>query len=226
MSISKFITNKTYNLTQFYNWLQSKKSGTFLENMTVTLESAADNDSVLTIESAHAKLTFNPKESPSSWAVVSLTGESKTWNYENSGINYNTAGTWLVKAIICSKGIIFNTQTLYNSSAICDNYFGVTVDDSGEVALLRRNGYFNNSTTTGYLGVAYKSTNDYITTLTPAFNSSLTSIAPIVPTTSNEVKFPYAFAALHTQQNSFGLSAVSIDGSNYITDGMFYIKDA
>ena len=42
MAITKFITGNTYNLTEFFKWLQSKKTGTFLENLTMELSAATD----------------------------------------------------------------------------------------------------------------------------------------------------------------------------------------
>lgn len=227
MAISKFVTANTYDLTAFYNWLQAKKSGTFLENMTISLSVATAAGSTLTIASENATFTFNPKNSTAKYTVASLTGETSTQEYYFNSIAYGSAGTLFKGALLCTNGIIIGVYTMYNSNGYwCDNYIGITVDSSGEVAFFCRDGNINTLNPTGYIGIAYKSTAQKATTLTPAYGSPLTSIAPIVPTTSeNDITFPHAFAALHTQQSGLGLAAVSIGTDKYITNGYWYVKD-
>lgn len=227
MAISKFVTANTYDLTAFYNWLQAKKAGTFLENMTISLSEATATGSTLTIASENATFTFNPKNSTAKYAVASLTGETSTQEYYFNNISYGSAGTLFKGALLCTNGIIIGVYTMYNSNGYwCDNYIGITVDSSGEVAFFCRDGNINTLNPTGYIGIAYKSTAQKETALTPAYGSPLTSIAPIVPQTSeNDITFPYAFAALHTQQSGLGLAAVSIGNDKYITNGYWYVKD-
>ena len=74
MAITKFITGNTYNLTEFFKWLQSKKTGTFLENLTMELTAATDTGSTLTIASANATLTFITQTTSATSATVKLTG--------------------------------------------------------------------------------------------------------------------------------------------------------
>ena len=227
MAISKFVTANTYDLTAFYNWLQAKKAGTFLENMTISISKATASGSTLTIASENATFTFNPKVSRDEYVIASLTGEAATQEYRYSSTLHNSAGTLLTGALLCTNGIIIGVYTMYNSNGYwCNNYIGITVDSSGEVAFFRRDGNINNSSPTGYIGIAYKSTAQKVTALTPAYGSPLTSIAPIVPQTSeNDITFPHAFAALHTQQSGLGLAAVSIGNDKYITNGYWYVKD-
>lgn len=227
MAISKFVTANTYDLTAFYNWLQAKKAGTFLENMTISLSAATATGSTLTIASKNATFTFNPKVSRDEYVIASLTGEAATQEYRYSSTLHNSAGTMLTGALLCANGIIIGVYTMYDSNGYwCNNYIGITVDSSGEVAFFRRDGNINNSKPTGYIGIAYKSTAQKATTLSPAYGSPLTSIAPIVPQTSeNDITFPHVFAALHTQQSGLGFATVSIGNDKYITNGYWYIKD-
>lgn len=226
MAISKFVTANTYDLTAFYNWLQAKKAGTFLENMTISLSNATATGSTLTIASENATFTFNPKQGTQAWTVISLAGESGTWTNVTSATGYSGDGTFFGGALLCTNGIILRTSSL-NNTTYTDNYFVITADSSGEVAFVRRNANANQgANANGYIGIAYKSTAQKTTTLTPTYGSPLTSIAPIVPQTSeNDITFPYAFAALHTQQSGLGLAAVSIGTDKYITNGYWYVKD-
>ena len=226
MAISKFVTANTYDLTAFYNWLQAKKSGTFLENMTMELTAATDKGSTLTIASENATFNFNPQQATQAWAVISLTGERETWTNDTTASGYSGDITYFGGALLCANGIILRTSSR-NNTTYTDNYFVITADSSGEVAFVRRNVNANKGAdANGYIGIAYKSTAQKATTLTPAYGSPLTSIAPIVPQTSgNDITFPHAFAALHTQQSGLGLAAVSIGNDKYITNGYWYVKD-
>ena len=226
MAITKFITGNTYNLTEFFKWLQSKKTGTFLENLTMELTAATDTGSTLTIASANATLTFITQTTSATSATVKLTGETKERVYNCSGSSSIGGGVQISGAILCANGIIIRVYTQYSSSTWLTNYFGITVDSSGEVAFFRRDGYINADSISGYVGIAYKTTSTQTVTLTPKYDSPLTSIAPIVPQTSeNDITFPYAFVALHTQQSGLGLAAVSIGNDKYITNGYWYVKD-
>lgn len=226
MAITKFITGNTYNLTEFFKWLQSKKTGTFLENLTMELSVATDTGSTLTIASANATLTFNTLKATSTSVTVKLTGETTERVYNCSGSSSVGGGVQISGAILCANGIIIRVYTQYSSSTWLTNYFGITVDSSGEVAFFRRDGYINADSISGYVGIAYKTTSTQTVTLTPKYDSPLTSIAPIVPQTSeNDITFPYAFVALHTQQSGLGLAAVSIGTDKYITNGYWYVKD-
>ena len=226
MAISKFVTANTYDLTAFYNWLQAKKAGTFLETMTISLSDATATGSILTIASENAIFTFNPKQSTQEWAVISLAGESGTWTNVASATGYSGNGTVFGGALLCTNGILLRMSSL-NNTTYTDNYVVITADSSGEVAFVRRNVDANKGAdANGYIGIAYKSTAQKTTILTPTYGSPLTSIAPIVPQTSeNDITFPYAFAALHTQQSGLGLAAVSIGNDKYITNGYWYVKD-
>ena len=226
MAISKFVTENTYDMTAFYNWLQAKKAGTFLENMTISLSNATATGSTLTIASENATFTFNPKVSRNEYVVASLTCEAATHEYRNGTTGFEKAGIKLTGALLCANGIIIGVYTMYTNGVWANNYIGITVDSSGEVSFFHRDGYINNSSPTGYIGAAYKSTAYNATILTPTYSSPLTSIAPIVPQTSeNNITFPHAFAALHTQQSGLGLATVSIGNNKYITNGYWYIRD-
>ena len=229
MAISKFVTANTYDLTAFYNWLQAKKAGTFLENMTISLSEATTTGSTLTIASENAVFAFITKVSGNEYVVASLRGEAATHEYHYGATGTSSTsktGTLLSGALLCANGIIIGVYTLYLNGIRGNNYIGLTADSSGEVAFFHRDGYINDRTFTGYMGISYKSTVYNATTLTPTYGSPLTSIAPIVPQTSeNNITFPHAFAALHTQQSGLGLAAVSIGNAKYITNGYWYIRD-
>lgn len=227
MAIRRFTTAITYDLTTFYNWLLANKTGTFLENMTITLTSASSTGSELTIASENAVVTFNTKKTKDSFNAVILTGAYNTWAFPFGSVTHTQAGLMFSGAILCSKGILFSTYGMYDSGSWTTNYsFGITVDSSGEIALIHTSGNINVYSVTGYKVAAYDSTATPMVTLKPEYNSTLTSLSPVVPTTgNNSITLPYAFAALHTQFSNQGLAAVAIDGNNYITNGYWYIKD-
>ena len=224
MAIKKYVGDHYYNLTNFYNWLNENKSGTFLENMTITLVTGSDTGSEITIESENAALTYKTIYS-SSGNVVSLHGLYNDWVQYYAGASGNT-GSRFNSVLLCTNGIIFAVDSYSSNGGFPTNYFIVTVDSNGEIAFISTEGNINVTSPTGYRVAAYDSTTTPTVTLTPEYNSMLTSLAPVVPTTGdNSITLPYAFAAVHTQFANRGLSEVAIGGNNYITNGNWYIKD-
>ena len=225
MAINKFTTPNTCDLTTFYNWLQQNKTGTFLEDMTITLQSASSSESTLTIASTHATITIKFQSTASLFNVCSYVGANGTWNCPSNGTSYSAAYTQLAGAVLCANGMIMKTYSNNSSTQTTYNYFALTADDTGEIAAIYPDRNINAADVQGYKVIAYKSIATPIVTLMPAFNTPLTSIAPIVATASPVATITNFFAALHTQQDGLGLAAVSIGNDKYITNGYWYVKD-
>lgn len=227
MAIKKFITSATYDLTIFYNWLNENKSGTFLENMTITLESASSTSSQIAIESENTKISLKVVEDAyNNHNVLSLTGNS-TWNFIYKYIGHNESGIKLSGALLCTHGLLIKTYAMYSSSSWADMcVIGIVADSNGDIAYISTTGYANVNSVSGFKTAAYDSTSVPSVTITPQYNATLTSLAPIQPTTGdNSITLQNVYAAIHTQQPSDGLAAVAINGENYITNGRWYIKD-
>lgn len=225
MAINKFTTPNTCDLTTFYNWLQQNKTGTFLADMTITLQGATNSESTLTIASTHATITIKFKSTASLFNVCSYVGANGTWNCPSNGTSYSAAYTQLAGAVLCANGMIIKTYSNNSATQTVYNYFALTADDTGEIAAIYPDRNINATDVQGYKVVAYKSITTSTVTLMPAFNTPLTALSPIVPTSSPAASIPNVFAALHTQQDGLGLAAVKIGNDSYITNGYWYVKD-
>jgi hypothetical protein len=134
-----------------------------------------------------------------------------------------------VGALLCNKGLIVQYYGKYDSSNSND-YYGVclTVDSNGKLSALVSTKHIPDESTAinTWITCAAGSTADTQRSCRPFFGASLTSLAPITAQgIDNTLVLPYAYAAISTQLNQEGLYAVSINGSNYITNGVWYIKD-
>lgn len=225
MAIKTFSSSNTTDLTRFYNFLQANKAGTFLENMTIEL-----SNNTIKITGTNAVLTINGS------ATGQTTFASYVGKYYTSNIavdEYNSSyNVYITGALLCKNGILFQMYGQTGSSTWATRYtaLGITVDSNGELAIIRYSRILSYSSDNNrfntYRTDTYNSTNAGGTTVSPQFNSPFTSLAPIVPTCDdNSITLPYAYAALHSQVNALGLCGVTIDGTNYITNGSWYIKD-
>lgn len=227
MAIVKFQQEATASFTTFYTFLQQNKEGTFLENATITFNS--ESPDVLTISDGTAAVELKLYASTSSAEnyVVKLTGSTIT-----SGLRATTYNGGYVKitgAMLCSTGLIFKGESKYSSSYTTDVYFILTVGSDGKLAVIypksgaaSTNQYSLDETNV----LVYDSTQIVTFGLKPQFDANITALAPIVSITpDNSSYLPFVQAATATQLPQVGLQAVKIDSTEYITNGVWYIKD-
>lgn len=228
MSISKFpLSYITQDLTQFYNFLNTNKAGTFLDNMTIELVS----NNELTITSANqTTITFYTNNSSAGITFEgNITSSIKPENRSASGNNPASFGSCL----LCNNGLIVNAGADIYGTQYYGAQVAITVDSTGDLAVIFRNSALlvNSGENTpiginGYRVIAADSVVESVISLWTQYEAQKTSLAPIVPICNdNSISLPYAYAALHTQAIGVGLQAMRMNGSNYITNGVWYIKD-
>lgn len=228
MSISRFNLQTPANNAQlFYDFLNTNKVGTFLENTTIEL---SQDTNTLTIATANATFEIYIGGVAGTNNIVTLTGDIVSGLLARAGNNTTTV-ILMKEAILCNNGLIINIfwQGHSNSPEIL-----LTIDNTGELAvILKSSSSFitggtsaSIATISGYRVTAAGSSSEATVTLTPQYGAQKTSLAPIVPMCNdNSISLPYVFAALHTQAASQGIQAMRMNGSNYITNGVWYIKD-
>ena len=229
MAISRFTSGSTTNLGNFANWLNEHKQGTFLENLTIALSQTVNTNDTLSISDDEVTIKFTVR-SGSNKECFRFTGESFTTARSNSGGTDVTA--YITGALLCNKGLMLQYYAGYSSStsvticAVC-----ITLDSNGKLAAIATTGNYkipedNTSQITKWATCTSESTSDSTRTCRPYFGANLTSLAPITAMSiDTNARLPYAYAAISTQLNSEGLSPVIIDGTPYITNGVWYIKD-
>lgn len=226
MAVSKFsVATSTNDMSLFYTFLNANKAGTFLENMEIEL---SEDSKTLTITSSKGtKITIVTGDTNQTFAVK-FEGNITTYitPYSNTGVLSR-----LTSALLCKNGIIVDMGSLINSSYYHLPQVMITVDNTGDLAVIFKNTTGltdgnNNVSITSYRVTAADSTSQAVVTLTPQYGAQKTSLAPIVPMCNdNSISLPYAYAALHTQASGMGLQSMAMEGSNYITNGCWYIKD-
>lgn len=228
MSISRFnLQTPASNAQSFYDFLNTNKTGTFLENTTIEL---SQDTSTLTIATANATFEIHIGSVAGTNNIVTLTGDIVSGLLARAG-NSSTYAILMKEAILCNNGLIINIfwEGHSNSPEIL-----LTIDNTGELAvILKSSSAFitggssaSVATISGYRVTAAGSSSEATVTLTPQYGAQKTSLAPIVPMCNdNSISLPYAYAALHTQAPDVGLQSMRMNGSNYITNGVWYIKD-
>jgi hypothetical protein len=139
---------------------------------------------------------------------------------------------YIVGAILCNKGLLLKYDAMnYNGQYIVSYAVGVTIDDDGKLAVIVTSpeSYIppsNTSAISQWIAITSKTIAENDTACRPYFGANLTSLAPITAMAiDTNARLPYAYAAISTQLNQEGLQAISINGDNYITNGVWYIKD-
>lgn len=233
--------NTSTDLTLLYNFLLENQNGTFLENMTISYESSV-SPPVLTIVSVNGTTRFQFKCD----AITAHIGSEVTryttngYYYANStyaSTNSRYCACFLKAVILCSNGLIFNFRGAYNwTSSNSGTYtesvgIALTVDNHGELACLRTSQYlpsdtsFNVSNNYWYAISSTASTGQQLCGNT-RYGSNRTCLAPIATAAQDPDEYlPYAYVATASQLASEGLTAVRINGVDYITNGTWYIRD-
>lgn len=211
---------KKYNPTPtnlvegFVNFLNNNKTGTFLENATIT-------GNYYTMSIVLNQTTINIRTLKSSTATeyfIKLTGGVNVINW---GELVNEQSTELSGMLLSNNGIIIK---ITNRTYI--QYISIFVDSNNKLSFSYNSDTVYSSDYTQYVGVSISSINQNPTVLTPQYNATLTSLALITPTTGdNTIYFPNAYVAVSTQLPGVGMYIVTINDTVYITNGIWYIPD-
>lgn len=228
MAISRFQqASGSTNLSAFYQWLITNKAGTFLENVTIVNTTASHTNDRIVLSSANSDVYIDSAIGDGA-AVLQFVSGSLTFVARTEANAY--AEDYITGALLCNKGLIIQFYGQFAAGSNYNNAYGVciTVDNNGELAIISTTGAIPTSTTeiTTWVSCAAGSTSTAQRNCRPFFQANLTSLAPITAQgTDTELRLPYAYAAISTQLNQEGLYPIVIDGKQYITNGVWYIKD-
>ena len=227
MAISTFSqASGTTDNSNFYSWLNSHKSGTIFEDCTITNTTTTATNDTVTITDGTITISITARTTYGV-TVISYTGSTLgDVNLTTSAGNEATA--CITGAILCDYGLILKITGNYLSPVVTTYGYCITTDNAGKLALL------SSSTTIPAQDPTITTWNTYTATSTtaaprsvcPYYSANLTSLAPITAQGNDDnLYLPYAYAAISTQLNQEGMYAVVIDGKQYISNGVWYIKD-
>ena len=228
MSISRFnLETSASNMQPLYNFLNINKAGTFLDDVTIEL---SQEDTKLTISTANATFEINTGSIAGTDNIATFTANVTSSLAARAGVS-SSYSVRIKGAILCNNGLIFDISSDYKGHS---PEIAVTVDNAGELAVIFKDSssFLSGGSSadinaiSGYRVTDTNSSSRATVTLTPQYGAQKTSLAPIVPMCNdNSILLPYAYAALHTQASGIGIQAMRMNGSNYITNGVWYIKD-
>lgn len=226
MSISRFnLETPAGNMQSFYNFLNANKAGTFLDDVTIEL---SQEDTKLTISTANSTFEISAGSIAGTSNLATFTANTTSTLIARVGAS-GAQEIQINGAVLCKNGLIISAS--WNDTHSPE--IALTIDNNGELAVIfkRISSFINNSSNVIYSISGYRitttgSSSEASVTLTPQYGAQKTSLAPIVPMCNdNSISLPYAYAALHTQAPDVGLQSMRMNGSNYITNGVWYIKD-
>ena len=227
MAISTFSqASETTDNSNFYSWLNSHKSGTIFEDCTITNTTTTATNDTVTITDGTITISITARTTYGV-TVISYTGSTLgDVNLTTSAANQAIA--CITGAILCDYGLILKFTGYYTSPMISTYGYCITADNAGKLALLSSSSIIpaQDPTITSWSTYTATSTTAAARSVRPYYSANLTSLAPITAQgNSNNLYLPTAFAAISTQLSAEGLYAVSINGDNYITNGVWYIAD-
>lgn len=222
MSIYKFVTEDTSDLTNFVTFLNNIKNDTFLKDCTID----HTNDyigSKLTISKNGVSIIISTTNDRSSAYDIIVYNGNKTFKSTANATSSNYR-VYINSAIICKNGFIIKTPVKIGN-ATYDKYIVVTIDSNDNLSLVYYTGYFNSTSITGFDAVVNDSNDSNTILLTPRINGTVTSIGSVVPNSTTNVLIPFCYVSLTTQLPSYGLNTVTFGDDVFITNGYFYVKD-
>lgn len=232
--ISIFTQSRTKDMSALKNFLDENKAGTFLENATLALSTRTTSNDTLTITLGDSEIKLATLGSTSTgYNDVEYTGENMTAALKSDS-GWNSAYPYISKLMLCKNGIVFEYYRRNGGDTDSSDRpaypIAITADGSGNLAMLY---WTANSLSAAnkyvpyeYYAITYDSLTVSAVNVVPQNNAQRTCLSPIVPNTSdNTITLPYAYVTTQQQLSGAGLTKVVMDGTYYITNGQWYIKD-
>ncbi len=228
----KFTQDKTKDMTNFKNFLENNKKGTFLENAVLTLSQSRDANDTLTITLGNVKVEFLPDTSGAN-TILRYTGKYSIFSVKSGSSKYGVTVQYIdliTAAMLGTKGLLIAYHgSISGSNTTCITKYPImlTVDSGGELAVVAYTGAaVANADYNSFHVFAYSSNYAPTTYAYPNYSAQQTSLAQIIPyTAESSVSLPCAYVAIHTQVGGEGLTEVIMNGKNYITNGYWYIEE-
>ena len=232
--------NTSTSLRSFRDFLLENQSSTFLKDMTIECEGATGDPLTITSTNGSKSSVFKIQlrsGTGSTQEVIRYTTNGSYWTtntYTASTSRYSAC--YLKAAILCDNGFILHLRGLNNTTTTSSGYtestgVAVTIDNHDQVSVIRTHQYLPS-------GTSFTLQDEYWSTITststtsnsmlvkPRYISNRTCLSPLASSADDPDEYlPYAYVATATQLASEGITAVRINGVDYITNGEWYIRD-
>lgn len=232
--------NTNTSLRSFRDFLLENQSSTFLRDMTIECDGSSGDPLTITSTNDNKSSIFKIQlrsANTLSQEVIRYTTNGSYWTtntYSASGSRYS--GCFLKAAILCNNGFILHLRGLYNASVSSSGYtettgIAVTIDNHNQISIIRTHQYLPSGTSFTlqdeyWSTISSTSTTSNSILIKPRYISNRTCLSPLASSADDPDEYlPYAYVATATQLASEGITAVRINNVDYITNGMWYIRD-
>ncbi len=231
MAIKKFSQAQSTDLTPFYTWLQANKTGTFLNDVSISIATNYNTNDLVTIsdQTNGQSIQYEAIGGQDVSKVVEYYNGSNTWTWTTP--TYASSTAYLDEAILCNHGLIVKFSGRHGSNAYGTYYLScLTVDENGLLTFIGGEGKITHTKSLAndcgfgvYSPSMLQQSNYNIYT---TYGQDKTILTPLTMNkASGSILLPYAYAATQTELASEGLYGVTMNNEDYITNGTFYVKD-
>lgn len=204
------------NNSQFVEFLNANKNGTFLENAVIS----GTGNFTITLGTCEFKITQATSYSNSRYEYTNGSiNESDYIAGTNSGIISN--------AILSSNGLIMSC--IGNSGYIGIGVFILTLDSNNNLTLVRRkwnSDLLNQANlTNNFYFISGDATEITTLTVNTTYNLQKSSVFPVVlKTVTGETIIPELYVSIQNELPTDGIQAVSINDEIFITNGRIFVR--
>lgn len=233
---------------EMVSWFNSNKNGLFSSTGVSISTSTSSNTITLSFTQLHGRsnayasikiATTTTKNAGVVFVGYDITGASTSTTTTLCATNtpYDSNRYLFRKCIMCGNGMLFEMGGINYKEFVDGNTFtsydiGITFDKDEYMVLLFRaknsDGVYALPTTgNAWSFVGRRASGWYNSfTVSPRYGSKRTTLAPVCPESFDDTNYcPNCWTATRTQLPSQGLTAVRINGVDYITNGGIYIRD-
>lgn len=232
MAIMKYSQGPGATTSNFRAWLDSMKTGTFLENYTITQKVPG---------SSSEDITFVDPNDNSNSINIHFSPSGETW--ENHIVDYAWGDTtfdsvkWtssdyilLSSALLGKNGLMINIKGTNSDLGLYDvtqAEYCITYDANGLVLICGYMGvgesHFNPPTSGGTYNIIAPTGISTGLQIKPTYGAAYTTIARCLNNVGGTI--PHLYSATNTQFDNNIAADVVADGNHYIANGRWYIDD-
>lgn len=239
MSIQKFTTANTTNMTAFLEWLNTYKADSFLNDFEITLSDTNSTGDTLTITGENNDVIFNTRTYASEGAgVVTNILRCNTVNgyqaYTMTASSYRRA-VYVSGAMLCTNGLLIKLylhSNYSNSNYYATEYIIIGKDDKNNLCIVVPKNNVNGNTSSsistnniGFRAVCYDESKVATCTVSTAYGEIKTSLCPIVVDSNYDSSLVEVYQSLQSQLNGIIFDSVTIGDDSFVSNGYWCIKD-
>lgn len=236
MSVQKFVTANTTDMTEFYAWLNTYKEDSFLKAFDIALSDTKTTGDTITITGENNDVvltTFAYASNSGANNILSCDTTNGRQYYTMAAGSYERA-IYVAGAMLCNNGLIIKIYLhshYSNSNYYATEYVVIGKDDKNNLCIVVPKNNASGSSTTvstnniGFRAVCYDESKAATVTVSAQFGESKTSLCPILVDSNYDTSLIEIYQSLQTQLNNIIFDSVTVGDDSFVSNGYWYIKD-